>query len=66
MVYKIDTTANLFLFSSTRQVALLDYGQVKDFPDALRLAYANLVVAMANNDPNAAKESFRLALLIFG
>ncbi|KAL9235572.1 hypothetical protein vseg_010320 [Gypsophila vaccaria] len=41
------------------EVALLDYGQVKDLPENLRLGYANLVVAMADNDPTRAIESFR-------
>ncbi|XVE54533.1 hypothetical protein DITRI_Ditri03aG0089300 [Diplodiscus trichospermus] len=41
------------------EVALLDYGQVKDLPDQLRLGYANLVLAMADNDPVKATESYR-------
>lgn len=41
------------------EVALLDYGQVKDLPDKLRIGYANLVLAMADNDPLRAMESFR-------
>ncbi|KAK9726753.1 hypothetical protein RND81_05G235000 [Saponaria officinalis] len=41
------------------EVALLDYGQVKDLPENLRLGYANLVVAMADGDPTRAIESFR-------
>ncbi|KAG5039638.1 hypothetical protein JHK85_012114 [Glycine max] len=41
------------------KVALLDYGQVKDLPDQLRLAYANLVLAIANGDPLRASESYR-------
>ncbi|XVF08758.1 hypothetical protein REPUB_Repub07fG0030500 [Reevesia pubescens] len=41
------------------EVALLDYGQVKDLPDQLRLGYANLVLAMADNDPIKATESYR-------
>ncbi|KAK1572346.1 hypothetical protein Q3G72_031210 [Acer saccharum] len=41
------------------EVALLDYGQVKDLPDKLRLAYANLVLAIADNDPIRASESYR-------
>ncbi|CAI9113035.1 OLC1v1013564C3 [Oldenlandia corymbosa var. corymbosa] len=41
------------------KVALLDYGQVKDLPNELRLAYANLVLAMADNNPSRAMESFR-------
>ncbi|OEL25363.1 hypothetical protein BAE44_0013619 [Dichanthelium oligosanthes] len=40
-------------------VALLDYGQVKEMPEDLRLAYANLVVAMADDDFLRAEESFR-------
>lgn len=41
------------------QIALLDYGQVKDLPDELRLGYASLVLAMADDDPLRASESFR-------
>ncbi|XP_051115905.1 uncharacterized protein LOC127241058 [Andrographis paniculata] len=41
------------------EVALLDYGQVKDLPENLRLGYANLVLAMADNDPIKASESYR-------
>ncbi|XP_021908897.1 uncharacterized aarF domain-containing protein kinase 1-like isoform X3 [Carica papaya] len=41
------------------EVALLDYGQVKDLPQNLRLGYANLVLAIADNDPMRASESFR-------
>ncbi|CAA2939553.1 unusual kinase [Olea europaea subsp. europaea] len=41
------------------QVALLDYGQVKDLPEKLRLGYANLVLAIADNDPTKASESYR-------
>lgn len=41
------------------EVALLDYGQVKDLPDELRLGYANLILAIADNDPLGAIESFR-------
>ncbi|CAL5327395.1 unnamed protein product [Camellia sinensis] len=41
------------------EVALLDYGQVKDLPDILRLGYANLVIAIADNDAVRASESYR-------
>ncbi|KAJ0048570.1 hypothetical protein Pint_15634 [Pistacia integerrima] len=41
------------------QVALLDYGQVKDLPDKLRLGYANLVLAIADSDPIRVMESYR-------
>jgi len=40
---------------------LLDYGQVKDLPDKLRLGYANLVLAIADCDPIRAAESYRYA-----
>ncbi|KAL0442032.1 UNVERIFIED_CONTAM: protein ACTIVITY OF BC1 COMPLEX kinase, chloroplastic [Sesamum radiatum] len=40
-------------------VALLDYGQVKDLPEQLRLGYASLVLAIADNDPIKASESYR-------
>uniref|UniRef100_A0A2N9FJ19 Protein kinase domain-containing protein n=1 Tax=Fagus sylvatica TaxID=28930 RepID=A0A2N9FJ19_FAGSY len=41
------------------EVALLDYGQVKDLPEDLRLGYANLVLAIADDDPIRASESYR-------
>ncbi|KAF6147186.1 hypothetical protein GIB67_009578 [Kingdonia uniflora] len=41
------------------EVALLDYGQVKDLPDELRLGYANLILAIADNDSLRASESYR-------
>ncbi|KAK9278894.1 hypothetical protein L1049_028475 [Liquidambar formosana] len=41
------------------EVALLDYGQVKDLPDNLRLGYATLVLAIADSDPVRASESYR-------
>ncbi|CAK9156878.1 unnamed protein product [Ilex paraguariensis] len=41
------------------EVALLDYGQVKDLPEELRLGYAYLVLAIADNDPVRASESYR-------
>ncbi|KAL2243002.1 uncharacterized protein LOC105158019 [Sesamum indicum] len=41
------------------EVALLDYGQVKDLPEQLRMGYASLVLAIADNDPIKASESYR-------
>ncbi|KAI4343655.1 hypothetical protein L6164_010977 [Bauhinia variegata] len=41
------------------EVALLDYGQVKDLPEQLRLGYASLVLAIADSDPTRASESYR-------
>lgn len=41
------------------QVALLDYGQVKELPDKLRLGYANLVIDMADNNASRVSQSFR-------
>ncbi|OIW18298.1 hypothetical protein TanjilG_31438 [Lupinus angustifolius] len=41
------------------RVALLDYGQVKDLPEQLRLGYANLVLAIADGDPVRASKSYR-------
>ncbi|KAJ3678196.1 hypothetical protein LUZ60_001999 [Juncus effusus] len=39
-------------------VALLDYGQVKELPESLRLGYANLVLAMADSDFSRAVDSY--------
>ncbi|KAF9593757.1 hypothetical protein IFM89_024925 [Coptis chinensis] len=41
------------------QVALLDYGQVKDLPDNLRLGFANMILAIADDDPTRASQSYR-------
>ncbi|KAL7191026.1 hypothetical protein ACSBR2_023157 [Camellia fascicularis] len=41
------------------EVALLDYGQVKDLPDNLRLGCANLVIAIADKDLVRASESYK-------
>ncbi|XP_052140186.1 uncharacterized protein LOC127760018 isoform X1 [Oryza glaberrima] len=49
---------NILICKNT-EVALLDYGQVKAMPEDLRLAYANLVIAMADDDFLRTKESFR-------
>lgn len=43
---------------------MLDYGQVKDLPEALRLGYANLVLAIADGDIVKASESYRYKSLI--
>ncbi|XAR67928.1 Cadmium-transporting ATPase [Bertholletia excelsa] len=47
------------LICKDSEVALLDYGQVKDLPNNLRLGYANLVLAIADKDPIRASESYR-------
>lgn len=41
------------------QVALLDYGQVKELPNPLRLGYANLILAIADNDHIRASDGLR-------
>ncbi|KAJ9568241.1 hypothetical protein OSB04_004207 [Centaurea solstitialis] len=41
------------------EVALLDYGQVKELPNPLRLGYANLILAIADNDHLRVSEGFR-------
>ncbi|XP_042498735.1 aarF domain-containing protein kinase 1-like isoform X2 [Macadamia integrifolia] len=41
------------------EVALLDYGQVKDLPEDLRLGYANLVLAIADSDLLRVSQSYR-------
>ncbi|XP_062116029.1 uncharacterized protein LOC133830127 isoform X2 [Humulus lupulus] len=55
----VDPHPGNILICKGSEVALLDYGQVKDLPDALRLGYANLVVAMADNDPKRVEECYR-------
>lgn len=44
---------------SRDQVALLDYGQVKELSDNLRLGYANLVIDIADNNASRVAQSFR-------
>ncbi|XP_043706171.1 uncharacterized protein slr0889-like [Telopea speciosissima] len=41
------------------EVALLDYGQVKDLPENLRLGYANLILAIADSDLLRVSQSYR-------
>ncbi|KAJ4873272.1 Uncharacterized protein Rs2_45066 [Raphanus sativus] len=55
---KMAEAAKLNILSSS-EVALLDYGQVKELPDQLRLGYANLVIAIADNNASLASQSFR-------
>ncbi|XP_020882632.1 uncharacterized aarF domain-containing protein kinase 1 isoform X2 [Arabidopsis lyrata subsp. lyrata] len=46
------------LICKGQEVALLDYGQVKELPDKLRLGYANLVIAMADDNASGVSQSF--------
>ncbi|KAE8688945.1 Kinase superfamily protein isoform 2 [Hibiscus syriacus] len=57
--FHADSHPGNILICKGSEVALLDYGQVKDLPDQLRLGYANLVLAMADNDPIKAIKSYR-------
>lgn len=47
------------LICKNAEAALLDYGQVKHLPDNLRLGFANLVIAIADNSPSKAAQSYR-------
>ncbi|KAL2559739.1 Uncharacterized protein Fot_04478 [Forsythia ovata] len=49
----------LIEYSEPEDVALLDYGQVKDLPDKLRLGYANLVLAITDIDTPRASDTYR-------
>ncbi|CAN6449240.1 unnamed protein product [Victoria cruziana] len=49
---------NIFICKNS-EVALLDYGQVKFISDNLRLAYANLMLALAEDSPVKAMTSLR-------
>lgn len=53
------TRAETVMFTLFFQVALLDYGQVKDLPDQLRLGYAKLVLGIADGDSTGVADSFR-------
>ncbi|XP_068667368.1 uncharacterized protein [Aristolochia californica] len=46
------------LICKNSEVALLDYGQVKHLPDKLRLGCANLILAIADNDPLGVEQSY--------
>lgn len=43
---------------------MLDYGQVKDLPDNLRLGYANLVLAIVDDDAVKASDSYRYSIIL--
>lgn len=62
MFYLLAELTRLYSLScnlvSRHQVALLDYGQVKELPDKLRLGYANLVIAMADDNASGVSQSF--------
>ncbi|MED6108564.1 hypothetical protein PIB30_025387 [Stylosanthes scabra] len=45
--------------AAKNQVTLLDYGQVKELPEKLRIGYANLVLALADGDILRTNECFR-------
>ncbi|XP_038987373.1 aarF domain-containing protein kinase 1-like isoform X2 [Phoenix dactylifera] len=47
------------LICKESEVALLDYGQVKQLPDDLRLGYAHLILALADKDPSRATQSYK-------
>ncbi|KAL4584822.1 hypothetical protein LXL04_009432 [Taraxacum kok-saghyz] len=47
------------LICKRSEVALLDYGQVKELPSPLRLGYANLILAIADNDHNRASDCLK-------
>ncbi|ONK71185.1 uncharacterized protein A4U43_C04F5760 [Asparagus officinalis] len=47
------------LICKDSEVALLDYGQVKQLPENLRLGYAKLVVAIADHDLPKVVQSYR-------
>eukprot|EP00252_Welwitschia_mirabilis_P008566 TRINITY_DN20506_c0_g1_i2.p1 TRINITY_DN20506_c0_g1~~TRINITY_DN20506_c0_g1_i2.p1 ORF type:complete len:322 (-),score=64.78 TRINITY_DN20506_c0_g1_i2:248-1213(-) len=46
------------LVNKNSQVALLDYGQVKELPDVLRLGFARLLLAMVSKDAQKIERSF--------
>uniref|UniRef100_A0A6V7QWG7 Protein kinase domain-containing protein n=1 Tax=Ananas comosus var. bracteatus TaxID=296719 RepID=A0A6V7QWG7_ANACO len=47
------------LICKDSEVALLDYGQVKQLPNDLRLGYANLILAVADNDLSRVAQSYK-------
>ncbi|XP_010248835.1 PREDICTED: uncharacterized aarF domain-containing protein kinase 1-like isoform X3 [Nelumbo nucifera] len=58
-LFHADPHPGNILICKGSEVALLDYGQVKDLPDDLRLGYAGLVLAIADGDPIKASQSYR-------
>lgn len=59
-----NTLGNIGILYLINQVALLDYGQVKDLPEVLRLGFASLMLAIADNDPVKASESYRYCIIL--
>jgi predicted unusual protein kinase regulating ubiquinone biosynthesis (AarF/ABC1/UbiB family) len=51
------------VFLDLVKVALLDYGQVKELSEDLRLGFARLVVALASNNVSEIVSCFKYALL---
>ncbi|KAK1266223.1 putative ABC1 protein [Acorus gramineus] len=49
---------NILICKDT-EVALLDYGQVKDLPNNIQLGYANLILALVDNDHSMASQSYK-------
>ncbi|KAJ7524682.1 hypothetical protein O6H91_17G016100 [Diphasiastrum complanatum] len=57
--FQADPHPGNILINKHGKVALLDYGQVKELPDGLRLGYAKLVSALASGNPYKMEESFK-------
>lgn len=61
----INLSFSFLINVSVFQVALLDYGQVKNLPDSLRLGYASLIIAIAENNPVKASDSYKYDIVSF-
>ncbi|XP_024524906.1 uncharacterized protein LOC9654680 [Selaginella moellendorffii] len=56
--FQADPHPGNILVKSNGKVALLDYGQVKELPNELRLAFARLILGMSSHDPKRIELAF--------
>ncbi|KAL3683191.1 hypothetical protein R1sor_001213 [Riccia sorocarpa] len=57
--FQADPHPGNILINKTGKVCLLDYGQTKELSEELRLGYANVIVALANRDPDEVGNAIR-------
>ncbi|KAH7302577.1 hypothetical protein KP509_23G078000 [Ceratopteris richardii] len=64
--FQADPHPGNLLIMEEGKVALLDYGQVKEFTNPIRLGYAKLVVAIAAQNPYDIDQSFKELGVVLG
>eukprot|EP00250_Pteridium_aquilinum_P017177 c23492_g1_i1 orf=528-2114(+) len=64
--FQADPHPGNILINNKGKIALLDYGQVKELPNQLRLDYAKLVLAMNAGNPTEIGHCFENLGLVFG